>query len=83
MLTSNTILRRRNEVRGDFLKRLSLHCFFLNKNIYINFRSLLSFLQIIVKLLGRRFQLLFGIIIISVYQYLLRERNLQVLISLL
>ncbi|VDO45073.1 unnamed protein product, partial [Onchocerca flexuosa] len=32
---------------------------------------------IIVKLLGRRYHLFFGIIIISVYQYLLSERNLQ------
>ncbi|CAG9540583.1 unnamed protein product [Cercopithifilaria johnstoni] len=45
--------------------------------IHWNFFITLAFLRIIVKLLGRRFHLLFGIIIISVYQYLLAEKNLQ------
>ncbi|OZC07110.1 GWT1 protein [Onchocerca flexuosa] len=45
--------------------------------VHWNFFLTLAFLKIIVKLLGRRYHLFFGIIIISVYQYLLSERNLQ------
>ncbi|KAL3994888.1 GWT1 family protein [Acanthocheilonema viteae] len=45
--------------------------------VHWNFFITLAFLRIIVKLLGRRFHLLFGVIIISVYQYLLSEKNLQ------
>ncbi|KAM3718942.1 Beta-1,3-galactosyltransferase sqv-2 [Dirofilaria immitis] len=45
--------------------------------VHWNFFITLAFLRIIVKLLGRRYHLLFGIIIVSVYQYLLGERNLQ------
>uniref|UniRef100_A0A1I8EPL3 Phosphatidylinositol-glycan biosynthesis class W protein n=1 Tax=Wuchereria bancrofti TaxID=6293 RepID=A0A1I8EPL3_WUCBA len=45
--------------------------------LHWNFFITLAFLRIIVKLLGRRFHLLFGIIIIFVYQYFLTERNLQ------
>uniref|UniRef100_A0A1I7VKY3 Phosphatidylinositol-glycan biosynthesis class W protein n=1 Tax=Loa loa TaxID=7209 RepID=A0A1I7VKY3_LOALO len=45
--------------------------------VHWNFFITLGFLRIIVKLFGRRFHLLFGFIIISVYQYLLSKRNFQ------
>ncbi|VDN26783.1 unnamed protein product [Gongylonema pulchrum] len=46
--------------------------------VHWNFFITLAFLRAIVKLLGRRFHVFYGIIIISVYQYLLVEKNLQV-----
>ncbi|VDN82272.1 unnamed protein product [Brugia pahangi] len=45
--------------------------------VHWNFFITLAFLRITVRLLGRRFHLLFGIIVIFVYQYFLTERNLQ------
>ncbi|VDN17209.1 unnamed protein product [Gongylonema pulchrum] len=45
--------------------------------VHWNFFITLAFLRAIVKLLGRRFHVFYGIIIISVYQYLLVEKNLQ------
>ncbi|VDK86167.1 unnamed protein product [Onchocerca ochengi] len=45
--------------------------------VHWNFFLTLAFLKIIVKLLGRHYHLFFGIIIVSVYQYLLNERNFQ------
>ncbi|VDN06592.1 unnamed protein product [Thelazia callipaeda] len=45
--------------------------------VHWNFFITLACLRTVVQLLGRRFHLLFGLVIISVYQYLLSEKDLQ------